>query len=134
MGGRGTFAKGKSVPYRWVTFDTIGDFKVLQFAKGAKTTKLPEESHSPNAKYVRYDHDTGIFRMLRIYNENRLPVLEIAYGTHNGITGLHWHRLEEDVSGRGKAKGVDWDWIEPGDKYHNEYKDLIERVMPHGKK
>ena len=67
--------------------------------------------------------------MLRIYNENKLPVLEIALGTHQGKKALHWHRLDEGVVGhnkKNKVQGVDWDWLYPGQPLYEQYKSLIE--------
>lgn len=61
MGGRGTFASGKNVDFRWHSVDIIEGFKVLRLNVG-KTTKIPGESHSPNAKYVNYDEETGKFK------------------------------------------------------------------------
>ena len=129
MGGRGSFASGKKVPRRWNTVRETDGFKNLKFITG-RTTKLPEESHSPNAKYVRYDDKTGKFRMLRVYNKDRLPVLEIAFGAHQGRAALHWHRLGGDVADHNKAKkqGADWDWLKSSDALYKKYKKLIEGV------
>lgn len=133
MGGRGTFASGKNVDFRWHSVDIIEGFKVLRLNVG-KTTKIPGESHSPNAKYVNYDEETGKFKMLRVYNKNRLPELEIAEGTHQGVKGLHWHLLHGDVANHNiqGTQGVDWDWLHKGDPLYKKYKTIIEGKY-HGK-
>ena len=54
MGGRGTFAAGNSVAYKYETVGTIEGIKVLQPIEKGRSFKLPEESHS-SQNYIVLD-------------------------------------------------------------------------------
>ena len=94
MGGCGTFAAGNSVAYTYETIGKIEDAKILAGIPGKGKHGLPEESHSPNAKYIKLDR--GVFKEMRIYNERKQVILEIAYH-HEAKLGfprdpvLHFH-------------------------------------------
>ena len=75
LGGRGTYAVGRSVDYRWKTLKKIDGVKVLQGKEGAH--KLPEEAHSSYA-YIRLNPD-GSFREIRFYGIDHFLKYEIAY-------------------------------------------------------
>lgn len=75
MGGRGTFAAGNIVAYRFRTVDTIEGVKVLQGMEGKHG--LPEEAHSSSA-YIQLKPD-GTFHEIRFYDEDHYLVMEIAY-------------------------------------------------------
>ena len=75
MGGRGTFAAGKTVDYVYKTVGKIYDVKVLEGIGGKHA--LPEESHSSNA-YIKLRPD-GTFHEMRIYGDNHEALLDIAY-------------------------------------------------------
>jgi hypothetical protein len=74
MGGRGTFAAGKTVDYVYKTVGKIYDVKVLEGIGGKHA--LPEESHSSNA-YIKLRPD-GTFHEMRIYGDNHEALLDIA--------------------------------------------------------
>lgn len=100
MGGRGTFAKGKSVDFTYETVGTIGNAKILRGLNGKHS--LPEEAHSPNAIYIKLRGD-GTLHEMRIYDADRYLVQEIAYHRepHMGKGGdkygniLHIHDYPE---------------------------------------
>ncbi len=104
MGGRGTFAAGKSVAYTYETVDKIDGVKVLKPMDSTKSLKLPEESHS-SSSYVLLDKD-GVFHQYREYNDNNEVILEIGYHHekslgHGDILHIHVHQ-------------------KPGIDYHND--------------
>ena len=93
MGGRGTFASGKSVAYSYETVGKIEGEKELKGIDGKHS--LPEEAHSSRA-YIKLKPD-GTFHEMRIYDKDRYLVKEIAYHPEPKLTGnrhenvLHFH-------------------------------------------
>ena len=87
MGGRGTYAAGRNVPYTYKTVGLFHGVKVLEGMNGLHG--LPEEAHSSSA-YAKLYRD-GNLQMLRFYGENRMVVLEIGYHPEPKITGHHKH-------------------------------------------
>ena len=71
MGGRGTFASGVSVDFKFKTIKKIHGIKVLD-GHG-----FPEESHSSSA-YIKL-HANGTFKELRIFSPDHYAVKDIAY-------------------------------------------------------
>ena len=101
MGGRGTFAAGKSVAY---TYETIGNYegvKILAGMPGTNLHNLPAESHSSNM-YMKL-HKDGTMKMLRVYgNDHRLQI-EIGYHSEPRLTGhyepvLHIHYYDKNFN------------------------------------
>lgn len=97
MGGRGTYAAGNEVAYRWRTVDVLDGVKVLEPLSGAR--KLPEEAHTSRA-YLLYDRN-GVFRQYREYDENHYLRFEIGYHPERKIDSsrrpvLHVHEYEPD--------------------------------------
>ncbi len=84
MGGRGTYAMGKSVAYQYKTVTKIGGVKVLQPIDATRAYKLPEESHTSGNKYILLDKD-GVFHQYREYDNHHKVVLEIGYHHENGL-------------------------------------------------
>lgn len=76
MGGRGTYALGKTVKQ---CYETIGHLSGLPILRPIAPLhgKLPEESHRSKG-YILQD-ENGRFRMLRLYNRHHLLRWEIAY-------------------------------------------------------
>lgn len=105
MGGRGTFASGKSdTPYTYRTVGKIEGIKVLEHMAGGR--KLPEEAHSSRA-YALLNPD-GTLRVLRFYDAEHRLRYEIAYHREPNIDPagnpvLHYHVY--DVSGKGRWHG-----------------------------
>lgn len=100
MGGRGTFAAGKPVPYTYQTVGSIEGVKILQGIDGKHS--LPESSHSSNA-YIKLKPD-GTFHEMRIYDNSHTLSIEIAYHPEKSLTGnnhtpvLHYHTYDERFS------------------------------------
>ena len=100
MGGRGTFAAGKSVPYTYEKVDEIEGIKVLKGLNGEHS--LPETAHSSSA-YIKLD-DNGNFREMRLYDKNHCLYMEIAYHKEKTLTGnnhepvLHYHTYDNNFS------------------------------------
>lgn len=75
MGGRGTFAAGNNVAYKYETVGKIGNVKILSPFSGS--LKLPEEAHSSGA-YVLLDRH-GIFKQYREYDKDHYLTFEIGW-------------------------------------------------------
>ena len=75
MGGRGTFAAGNNVAYKYETVDKIEGVKVLKPLSGS--LKLPEEAHSSGA-YVLLDR-SGVFKQYREYDKDHYLTFEIGW-------------------------------------------------------
>lgn len=112
MGGRGTFAAGKSVAYTYEVdtgFSPDGKLygvKVLKGIKGSGKHGLPESSHSSIA-YLKMNSD-GTFNMLRIYDNEHHLRLEIAYHPEQSIAKgkpkvLHYHIYGREFSKNEKS-------------------------------
>lgn len=76
MGGRGTYASGNPVPYKYKSVGSIEGIKVLEGIDGAKHN-LPEEAHSSSA-YIRLKPN-GTFHEMRFYDKDHYLIKEIAY-------------------------------------------------------
>lgn len=104
MGGRGTFAAGNSVAYRYETTDKIDGIKVLQKLDKRASGGLPEEAHSSSA-YIMLNKE-GKFRVYREYDNNHYLKFEIAYHPEKNIDPsrkpvLHVHEYQPgDFSNR----------------------------------
>ncbi len=99
MGGRGTFAAGNSVAYRYETVGEINGVKILQKLDKNASGGLPEEAHSSSA-YILLNKN-GQFRMYREYDSNHYLRFEIAYHPEKDIDSsrkpvLHVHEYQPD--------------------------------------
>lgn len=100
MGGRGTFAVGKIVPYSYEKVDEIHGVKILRGINGKHG--LPESSHRSEA-YIKFKPD-GNFHEMRLYNKKHILYMEIAYHPEPSLTGdrytpiLHYHTYDERFS------------------------------------
>lgn len=110
MGGRGTFASGNNVPYKYKTVEIIESVKVLQPKDPKSSYKLPEESHS-SLSYILLDK-VGVFRQYREYNSQHEAIFEIGYHFENNMSKhgepvLHVHDYSAPgVQNRGKARSI----------------------------
>lgn len=106
MGGRGTFASGNNVKYKYKTVGIIDGVKIITPIDTTKALKLPEESHS-SIGYVLYDKD-GVFHQYREYNENHEIIMEIGYHHENKLGKgdvLHVHiHSQPGIDGHKSAK------------------------------
>lgn len=100
MGGRGTYAAGKSAMYSYETVGEIEGVKVLRGLDGKHG--LPESSHASKA-YIKLNMD-GSFREMRFYDKNHVLTMEIAYHNEEQLTGnrhtavLHYHIYDNRFS------------------------------------
>lgn len=106
MGGRGSFASGKSVAY---TYETVGKIEDVKILRGLGLLhNLPEEAHSSKA-YIKVD-SKGNFVRYREYNADKTSHFDIDYHIEPKITGnnaekvfhIHFYNQngERDVVGR----------------------------------
>jgi hypothetical protein len=129
MGGRGTFAVGKNVAFRYETVDKIEGVKVLEGIDNAHG--LPESSYSSSA-YIKLDNN-GKFREMRFYDEKHRLYLELAYHLELNENGKkeymwHYHTYEPSFSetnvgdgGRSKAIKMTDEMIQKYKKYFKGY-------------
>lgn len=122
MGGRGTYASGKSVSQQYVCVGYIHGVKVI-VGKG-KLHKLPEESHSSSTAYIRLDHK-GNFYQYREYNSAHKLTFEIGYHREPSLGSphspvLHVHEYGNDMNER-TTRHITPDEI---DKYQKFFKGL----------
>lgn len=110
MGGRGTFAAGKTVPYAWKTVEKINGVKVLQPLDPQRSFNMPPEAHS-SSNYIVLGKN-GVFRQYMEYNQNHLPVFEIGYHYETGLSKhgesvLHYHTYSSPgIENRSPAKPI----------------------------
>ena len=109
MASRGSVAKNGHVTtneYIYVYDEngkqiTVYEAKVL---KGQKNNHgLPDYAHTPGSIYIKLDGENN-FRELRVYDDKKYPVLEIAYHPERTLTGkanvpvLHYHTFDKNLS------------------------------------
>lgn len=88
MGGRGTYAAGKTnTPFTYKTVGRFHGIKVLQGIEGSGKHNLPEEAHTSEA-YAKLFKD-GNLQMLRFYDKDKYLVLEIGFHPEPDLTGHH---------------------------------------------
>lgn len=93
MGGRGTFAVGKTVPY---TYETIGKIHGIKILKGINGKHgLPEEAHSSSAYISLYPN--GNTKQLRVYNKNLTAKIDVEYSVHQGKMTFHAHDYVDGI-------------------------------------
>ena len=99
MGGRGTYAAGKNVPFTYRTVGIFHGIKVLEGIGGKHA--LPEKAHSSDA-YVKLNSD-GNLNKIRFYDQNKCLRVEIGYHPVPELTGhrnhtYHIHFYTSDFS------------------------------------
>lgn len=87
---------------------------------------MPEYSHSPNAVYVIYRK--GVFHAMRIYGEDHMPIIEIAYHPEPNLNhgdrehGIwYMHEYEKGNLKHSRAELISND-------VKKEYKDYLEDI------
>lgn len=75
MGGRGTFAAGRNVPFTYKTIGTLDNVPILRGL--GNQHNLPEERHSSNAYIKQYPN--GTFQRYREYSPNGTIKFDIDY-------------------------------------------------------
>jgi len=119
MGGRGTYAAGKNVPYTYETVGFVEDAKVLFGKPGIGLHDLPAEAHSSNI-YIKL-HKDGTLNMLRTYDNEHYLTMEIAFHPEPNLTGnrmpvLHVHYYDRNFK-RTDAAYLDYDTFKKYEKY-----------------
>lgn len=89
MGGRGTFASGNSVALTYQNVEKIHDVWAVE-GVSKQYHSLPAESHKSNA-YIKLNN--GVFREMRIYDENHFIKYEIAYHKEKTLTGNNFENV-----------------------------------------
>lgn len=76
---------------RWKTIKILPNgVKIIEFKNLKTPTKMPEESHSPNAIYgMMFKKGNGL-KSISMYDSNCLKTVEIHNEDHDGI-GPHYH-------------------------------------------
>ena len=95
MGGRGTFASGKSAVY---TYETVGKINGVKVLKGlGRNHDLPQEAHSSKAYLALYRD--GSFKQYREFNPDHTVAFDIDYHPEPKLTGsnkrvyhIHFYR------------------------------------------
>lgn len=127
MGGRGTFAAGNNVKFKYKTVGTIDGVKIIAPIDPTKALKLPEESHS-SIGYVLYDKD-GVFHQYREYNDKHEIIMEIGYHHENRLGKgdvLHVHiHTEPGIDGH---KSANTKVLTSNDPIYQKYKKLFKGV------
>lgn len=125
MGSRGSFLEsgGFSAPARWHTVDYVDGIKVLAPKDSKASMNLPERSNTPGTSYVLY-RKNGDFDQLRVFGDNRIPIFDIDYGTHQGKKTLHVHYF---VNGK-RAEQNDIISLKKGNPLYEKYKNLFKGV------
>lgn len=123
MGSRGSFLEsgGFSAPAKWETVDYVDGVKVLASKDPKASISLPERSNTPGTSYVAYGKD-GVFKQFIIFDDNRMPIYEIDYGTHNHEKSLHVHYYHNGERSKDPIR------IYPGDLLYEKHKRLFNGV------
>lgn len=76
---------------RWKTVETLPNgVKIIEFKNSKTPTKMPEESHSPNAIYGMLFKKGNGLKCISIYGSDCKKIVEIHNEDHDGI-GIHFH-------------------------------------------
>ena len=80
---------------RWKTIEVLPNgVEIIEFKNKKTPTKMPEESHSPNAIYgMMFKKGNGL-KSISIYDSDCKKVVEIHNEDHDGI-GPHFHYWKE---------------------------------------
>ena len=131
MGGRGTFAAGNPVPYRYKTVDIIDGVKVLAPIDNGSSYNMPAEAHSSTA-YILLDKKNGVFRQYREYDVSHRIIKEIGYHfesglSENGKNVFHIHEFSKPgIDYRKKGR-----WMTPAEisKYRKYFKNVSQEAI-----
>ena len=123
MGSRGSFLEsgGFSTPAKWHAVGFVDGIKVLLPKDPHASLSLPERSNTPGTSYVLYDKD-GVFRQFITFDEKRMPVYQIDYGTHRGKKTLHVHYFSNGERSKNPVG------LHPGDMLFEKHKGLFKGV------
>jgi hypothetical protein len=94
MGGNGSKSQGTTETEkgrRWKTVEVLPNgVEIIEFKNKKTPTKMPEESHSPNAIYgMMFKKGNGL-KSISIYDSDCKKIVEIHNEDHDGL-GPHYH-------------------------------------------
>ena len=94
MGGNGSKSQGTTETEkgrRWKTVEVLPNgVEIIEFKNKKTPTKMPEESHSPNAIYgMMFKKGNGL-KSISIYDSDCKKIVEIHNEDHDGL-GSHYH-------------------------------------------
>ena len=94
MGANGSKSQGTTETKegrRWKTIEVLPNrVEIIEFKNKKTPTKMPEESHSPNAIYgMMFKKGNGL-KSISIYDSNCKKIVEIHNEDHDGL-GPHYH-------------------------------------------
>ncbi len=94
MGGNGSKSQGTTETEkgrRWKTVEVLPNgVEIIEFKNKKTPTKMPEESHSPNAIYgMMFKKGNGL-KSISIYDSGCKKIVEIHNEDHDGL-GPHYH-------------------------------------------
>jgi len=76
---------------RWTTIEVLPNgVKIIEFKNPNTPTKMPEESHSPNAIYGMIFKKGNGLKSISIYGSDCKKIVEIHNEDHDGM-GVHFH-------------------------------------------
>lgn len=134
MGGRGTYAAGKDVPYQYKTVGYVEGVKVLEPINPKASKKLPEEAHSGQS-YIKLD-ENGKFYQYREYNEKNELILEISFHPEHSLTHdkenkpvLHAHDYDPKKQGKAWHTGARNLTVQEFEKYKKFFVGLSEAEL-----
>lgn len=126
MSSRGSFAKnGRITDEEYVTTSILTHGEKVIEGLG-KNHSMPDYSHSVKAVYVI--NKKGVFHAMRIYGEDHMPIIEIAYHPEPNLNNRDrehsiWHM---HVYKKGDLKHNDAELI--SDEVKKKYKDYLEDI------
>ena len=125
MASRGSVAKNSRITDE--EYKTISilphDEKVIE-GIGSKHS-MPDYSHSPNAVYIIYKE--GSFRAMRVYGEDHMPIIEIAYHPEPNLNnGDRQHKIWHMHNYIPILNRQDPEFI--NDEVKKKYKELLEDI------
>jgi hypothetical protein len=101
MGGRGAMMNpvGDRV-YEYKTVEIVEGVKVLEPKKKTDSWGMPHMSNTPGTSYIMVSKSKGS-AMFRKYGMDRHPVIDIEYGTHQGVKSFHAQTWKDGVRQEG---------------------------------
>lgn len=97
MGANGTHISGSlqsELGRNWKTISTIGKIQIVQKKNDKESTKLPEESNTPNRIYAIFNKRGTDVQAIAKYGPDGKKIWEIHTRDHNGL-GVHYHPCED---------------------------------------
>lgn len=95
MGGRGAFSGGngpfnnaKLTSYEFKTINQIGNIKIVEHIANPSKMAMPTFSKNPNDVYAILK--SGNIHQIRLFGENRTPLIDIDVEWHNDLF-IHAH-------------------------------------------